>query len=589
MTAPPAGETSMRAPSAGEAFRRVALLAAEHHTDLDTPTRLMVAHAWVGGGAPHFAAGLATRRGSLQSAFALALASLAQAAARQGAPPPPPPPTSTQVPTAPAVHGPFRGIDTGAMTALIAALEAAADRLGAAGHRLRAELAALGLPLSPAWTVLRAAEWTATQCPDLRRRLARIRDSARWIPAGVAAHDLFGAYAVSRDALLSRLATGDQAALAQLLALRDAALPAQVASWWRRLPDGARRRLVTLPGFGALNGLPAAVRDQANRHLLAAEKARLTAELSRLYGPGALASITADLRHLAAPAALLAQDETVRLLRNIAMIERALALGGVSGHPPAHLLSLDLTGTGRLAVSWGDPDTAAVTVTYVPGLNTRLSAFAGDIDRARVLWQQAQATAGSRTIASIAWLGYDPPQISGTLTPGASVIGAAPARRGATELAAFADGLAAARTGPGRHVVLGHSYGSLVTGQAALLRPGRLADELVFVGSPGVGVDHATDLGLPADRVWVGEDRNDPVAKLGHFGRDPGSPTFGARPFPVGRNLLQNAHSSYWEPHSASLRNLGLIVTGHPDRMVTPFKPATPQLLMPQFDPRLPE
>uniref|UniRef100_UPI0018E59057 hypothetical protein n=1 Tax=Nocardia aurea TaxID=2144174 RepID=UPI0018E59057 len=128
---------------ASEAFRRVLPLAAEHHADLDSAARLMIAHAWVGGGAPHFAASLATHRGSLQSALALALSSLSQAAARQGAQPPAVPHLATQVPAAPPTHGPFRGIDTRAMSALIAALDAAANRLTATGHHLRAELAAL--------------------------------------------------------------------------------------------------------------------------------------------------------------------------------------------------------------------------------------------------------------------------------------------------------------------------------------------------------------------------------------------------------------------------------------------------------------
>jgi hypothetical protein len=581
---------------ASQAFRRAVPLAVEHHADLDSAARLMIAHAWVGGGAPHFAACLATHRGSLQSALTLALSSLAQAAVRQGAPPTPIPQLTTHVPVAPAPHGPFRGIDTRAMSILITSLDSAAGRLTAAGRRLAAELSAQALPPSPAWTVLRAADWCAAQAPDLRRRLDRIRRPSHWLPADVAAYELFGAHAAPApallsqltppvSALLSRLAAGDPACLVQLLALRDPGLPAHVNAWWHRLSPAVQGHLVTLHGFGSLNGLPASVRDQANRHQLAAEKHRLTAELARLHTPAALASISTDLRHLAVPGALAAQDQVVRQLKSIAMVERALAVGGRSGHPPAYLLAFDLTGTGRLAVSWGDPDTSDTTVTYVPGLNTRLSAFAGDIDRARVLWQQAQATAGSRTVASIAWLGYDPPQMSGTLTPGASVAGEAPARRGGTELAAFTDGLTAARTGPGRHVVLGHSYGSLVTGKAALLRPGRLADELIFVGSPGVGVDHATELGLPGEHVWVGEDRNDPVAMLGHFGRDPGAPSFGARRFPVGRSLMQQAHSAYWAPESVSLRNLGAIVTSRYDQIIEPPSITRPQLLLPQFTP----
>lgn len=569
---------------AREAFSRVSSLAAEHHADLDTATRVMAAQAWVGGGAPHFAASLATQRASLQSALQVALASLAQAVVRQGHPAPAMPGISTQVPVSPPTHGPYRGIDVRAMDTLITHLDAAATRLALLGSRVRAELAGLGLPASPGWTIARAAEWASMQAPDLRRRLARIAKDDGWIPAG---SSLFAAYGApgDPDALLARLASGDATALADLLASRDTSLPARINAWWRRLDPATHDRLVEIAGFGSLNGLPASVRDRANRHFLAVEKQRLTAALAGVRFSDAVV----DVAHLAAPGVLATADRISDALRNIAMIERALAVGGTAGHPPAHLLAFDLNGTGRLAVSWGDPDAADITVTYVPGLNTKLSGFAGDIDRARVLWQQAQATAGSRTVASIAWLGYDPPQLSSVLTSGESVAGDAPAQRGGVELAAFADGLKAAHqpSSGARQVILGHSYGSLVTAKAALLRPGRLADEFIFVGSPGVGVDHAKDLGIGAEHVWVGEDKNDPIAMLGRFTRDPGDPEFGAQHFPVGRHLLQEAHSQYWELDSTSLANLGLITTGHYDALQKAERPMDGQLLMPHLAPDL--
>lgn len=565
------------------AFRRIAALAVAHRADLDTAARLTAAQAWVGGGAPHFAAAVATHRASTQSAFAVALASVAQSLVRQGEPAPAIPELATPSPATPATHGPFRGIDVRAMTDLITTLDTAADRLAQAGTRVSAELTALSLPASPGWTISRAAEWSATQVPDLRRRLSRIRREHTWsIPADVAAFDLFGVYAAAADpdALLARLATGDAGSLGQLLAMRDPALPARVNAWWRRLPPSAQAPLLRLAGFGLLNGLPAAVRDRTNRNLLAAEKERLTKELSGQPDPSA---VLGDLRALAAPSALVAQDRTMAALRDIAMVEKALAVGGTAGHPPAYLLAFDLHGTGRLIVSWGDPDTADITATYVPGLNSELGGFAGDIDRARVLWQQCQATAGGKQIASIAWLGYDAPQLEHVLKPGQTVAGDAAAERGGASLAAFTDGLRASRAAESRHVVIGHSYGSLVTGKAAVLRPGRLADELIFVGSPGVGVRRAADLRVDPAHVWVGEDPNDLVTTLGRFTEDPGSRAFGAQSFPVGRHLMHEAHSSYWDMHSPSLRNLGRITTGNYQEIESVNRPIQPQLLLPDF------
>jgi hypothetical protein len=105
-------------------------------------------------------------------------------------------------------------------------------------------------------------------------------------------------------------------------------------------------------------------------------------------------------------------------------------------------------------------------------------------------------------------------------------------------------------------------------------------DDLVFVGSPGVGADRASDLGGPtvwastaqwdvihgtalADRVpeWldrdVGEDR--------WHGTDPSHPAFGGHVFasdpghwydPVG------AHNAYFDEGNAALAAIGAIVRG---------------------------
>ncbi|MFD8492808.1 alpha/beta hydrolase [Amycolatopsis sp. NPDC059657] len=52
---------------------------------------------------------------------------------------------------------------------------------------------------------------------------------------------------------------------------------------------------------------------------------------------------------------------------------------------------------------------------------------------------------------------------------------------------------------PSHNTTVGHSYGTTVIGHAA--RDEHLAvDDIVFVASPGVGVNHASELGLPAER-----------------------------------------------------------------------------------------
>jgi hypothetical protein len=95
--------------------------------------------------------------------------------------------------------------------------------------------------------------------------------------------------------------------------------------------------------------------------------------------------------------------------------------------------------------------------------------------------------------------------------------------------------------------VLGHSYGSTVVGHTAR-DTGLDADDVIFVGSPGVGVAHAGELGLPAGHVWASTAAYDPIrltiagrtladallAPSGDdlwFGADPSGTRFGAQVF----------------------------------------------------------
>ncbi|GAA3155031.1 alpha/beta hydrolase [Nonomuraea roseoviolacea] len=572
------------------AYERAAALAAGHHADLDPATRLTHAHAWVGGGAPAFADALSRHRSALQSSLTGALHALALLVVRHGGPAPAVPALTTSVTTLAPTAGRFQGIDVDAMTALVASLSRVAHTLPVAGARLAAELSGLGLSAEPGHALGRIATWTAAQSDDLRRRLHRIRETVPGLslPAGLAAYGLFGAHAADpagAERLLARAGAGDEEAVTRLLTLQDGGadpgLAARIAAWWTTLSAGTRERLTTLPRFGLLNGLPATTRDRANRQWLAEQRARLERELG---------TATADLGRLADPGLLGGWERIAARLRRLDLIEAGLR--PVAGHPEPLLLAFDVTGQGRLVVSWGDPDTADITVTSVSGLTSGLDAAQGDLERSRALWRQARATSGDRSIASITWLGYDAPQLDpGLFDVTKSVAADDAARKGGRALAAFADGLHAAHapSARARSVMIGHSYGSLTTGHAAVLRRGRLADDLILIGSPGVGVEHASGLGMDPAHVWVGEAGNDPVAALGRFGRDPGDDSFGARHFPVGREPFTEAHSCYWTPHSPSLRNMGRLINGQYDMLTAPAPlNTTPQLLMPELGPDSP-
>lgn len=597
-------------------YEQAVRLALDHAHALDAAAGAMAAQAWVGGGAPAFAAELGSRRRALLAALEAGLATIA---ARLD-PAPRVPSLHSPLTTMNASAGAFAGVDLAQLDRLIAGLARAGESLPPAGRRF----AALGAPSGA--TVGAIGEWAGASVTDLRRRLALLQEHPATplappsatppamgspavgpsltsdgtgflaspagappphtssvgastprtspagsptsgtpvIPAALVAFGVFGEHARSAvTGLLDRAAAGDGRALAAVLDRQrqgtDPTLAARVNTWWRTLDQPARLRLgASRPQLvGALDGVPARVRDQANRAFLAAEKVRLAALLTVVPDDMSL--------KLAWPAVL---DRTLLALEHIRMIESGLAMGGRNGRPPALLLAFDLSALGQVTLSFGDPDTADRVVAYVPGFNTRLSTFTGDFNRAAVLWDQAHYLAPGQELASIAWLGYRAPQLDAlALRQDMTVAGPGAADLGARPLAAFTDGLRAthvpARTA--KLTVLGHSYGSLVTGKAALLRPGRLADDLVFVGSPGVGVERAEQLGVPASRVWAGEAAGDPVGDLARFGDDPCDTAFGARRFYVEDGpfyLTFAAHSDYWTPDSKSLKNLANIVSG---------------------------
>lgn len=233
-------------------------------------------------------------------------------------------------------------------------------------------------------------------------------------------------------------------------------------------------------------------------------------------------------------------------------------------NPDRRILSYDSSGDGRIIEVLGDLEAARHIVILVPGVGTDLSSYE------RTLHEDALHVAerlGDRSAAVVAWLDYDPPD---------SVLAAVstePAHDGAAALTAFVSSLPPAHT-----TVIGHSYGSLVVGLAAR-EQGLEADELVFIGSPGVGAENASDLDVPASTaVWAALTPLDPIQLARPecillsegcfsssdliFGVDPHAPSFGARTFSTGGTSVWSAHSAYYEPGSPSLDNLVHIVLG---------------------------
>ncbi|MFJ7194776.1 MULTISPECIES: alpha/beta hydrolase [unclassified Streptomyces] len=365
------------------------------------------------------------------------------------------------------------------------------------------------------------------------------------------------------------------------------ATPAERKAWWYALTDEQREEyLAVYPDrIGNLDGIPALVRDAANRD-------NIQLLMGKLEG----------------------RDDTKSETQLAALreIDRQLRAGGKPGEPHMYLLGISDEGGGRAIVSYGNPDTSRNIAAYVPGLNTSL-----DEEFAKNDLKRAHDTAiGTRihdaSSASIVWLGYDAPQFPDGLDS-LAVMGDDRAEKGGRAFNGFMDGLSATNDNDDPHLTaIGHSYGSRTVG-AATQQGGGIpgVDDIVLVGSPGVGVDRAEDLGVGSDHVFVGAAEHDVVTKLpsgresttgivgtiaagpvvGYlagdiadqgdddlwFGKDPASEGFGARRFPVdegprllsGGRITLDAHGQYFDPErdASSANSIALIAAGRSERV----------------------
>lgn len=355
--------------------------------------------------------------------------------------------------------------------------------------------------------------------------------------------------------------------------------PAERKKWWDGLSDEQRQEYLKVAPdlIGDLDGIPAVVRDEANRNYLPV----LIDDLARQGG-----------------------DEAKTKLNALRMIQEKL--NGPS-HPPMYLLGIGGEGNGRAIVSYGNPDTSRNVSAYVPGFGTKLNK-----DFVEETMKRAEDTAlGAQEVdpstASIIWLGYDAPQ-------SVDVMSRDNAQRGAPTYNEFMSGLSATNANKDPHVTaIGHSYGSLTVGTAAKEAGGIPGvDDVILLGSPGVDAQKATELGVGKEHVFVGAADNDPVTHLPtkaesylglsvgwalggpegvrtandffdvgnddvYFGKDPASEAFGAQRFLVDdgpRMVLEagkfDAHSQYFDPERdrKSAENIAKIVGGRPEEIV---------------------
>ncbi|WP_097180637.1 alpha/beta hydrolase [Curtobacterium sp. 314Chir4.1] len=318
---------------------------------------------------------------------------------------------------------------------------------------------------------------------------------------------------------------------------------AEVTTWWAGLDAQARQRLETFAPsvVGNLDGVPYAVRDRANRAVLTSGLADHAASAART---AMLGQVRDSLRHDV-------------------------------GAPDRYLVTLDTRGSGRAAIAIGDLDTAADVTVVVPGMFFTVTGQMPDFtNTANDLYSEQATLAGIAApgsgsgVAVVAWMGYRTPDLSNILSLGL-------AKTGAARLERAVDGVRQVRDGDQPRVnIVAHSYGS-TTALMALASGKMRADTLTVLGSPGSGVQHAGDLAVEHDQVFVGDAHSDPIAGSGYFGTDPGSAAFGSTLLDLaGGADAQDAgdvfrrpvgHNDYLKPGTASLHDVALIAVGRGD------------------------
>lgn len=343
--------------------------------------------------------------------------------------------------------------------------------------------------------------------------------------------------------------------------------PHLVNAWWDSLSEDEREQaMADDPNLlRDLDGIPSDVRDQLNRDHLGDEHEAVQSELEELrdergdmmVAPGNRAErsrLDTQIEELEA------QEATMERLHN--------RLGETAGDSDQYLLAFDTGDHGRAIVSRGNPDTADNVATLVPGTGATWESVNGQSDRAGVLQESAIDADEDADHAVISWVGYDAPSETEAPAEGR-------AENAVGELSSFQEGLRATQQGttPSNNTVIGHSYGSTVLGHTAMSDQGLNAEELVFVGSPGVKAENVSELGFHGENVHATTAENDKINDLtpeSVHGPVPGSPEFGATAFPSdsgsewkwGDFPFGAAHSEYFDDSSTSVEEMGEIIAG---------------------------
>jgi pimeloyl-ACP methyl ester carboxylesterase len=337
----------------------------------------------------------------------------------------------------------------------------------------------------------------------------------------------------------------------------------EVTSLWASLTAAQQADLAaSAPQLvGNLDGVPAAIRNTANRSWMKQSIASLKQGMADVPGR----AVAEDAQH---------QLHMLSEVRD--------ALKSTKSAPDRSLLSVDPRGAGKAAIVLGNLATADYVTYMVPGMFFTVdgqiddwTADAQHLYKQQVAWlkllSKNDPSLASKTVAVVAWMGYQTPDLTniGSLDL---------AYQGRDALARAVEGMQSERSANEPYTtIVAHSYGSTAA-LMALTEYDFKVDALVLVGSPGSAAQSVKELHVRSGNVWVGAAAWDPVPNSAWFGSDPSSSSYGAHAMSVGggvdvitgKVLTQSfGHNEYFGAHSESVRNMALIGIGHGELVST--------------------
>ena len=339
--------------------------------------------------------------------------------------------------------------------------------------------------------------------------------------------------------------------------------PQALHDFWETLSPAEKDALYDHdPFIGNRDGIPHLDRDAYNRQHLAELQDAVVEERNRLH----------QVRHALPEEQWQEQYDAIETrAQNLSNIAAEARLS----HEPPRLLSLVTENHAAIAVN--NPDTADAVATYVAGTSSGVHEMQGGTDRAQAMWDAAIRADDMTRTSVIAWYGYDAPQNPLTESPLPGYASAA-----ATPLNSFQEGLRVTHKGtePSINTLVGHSYGTTAIGHASSRDLTMPADQLVFAGSPGVGLMHVSQIQLagvdPSEvgqRVFATTNDHDPIRNTPYLvhGPEPITSAFGATEFRGSTELGPwwklglfdvDQHGSYWDAEHPSLTKMGQIIVG---------------------------